>query len=153
MNAPSPNQELLLAVYEGQRAESLQHRQTIFNSFSLSMAGLLAIAAGIVAPGHLPVELKCIIGSVVLIVLASISIFIVSQRAESEKSMKIMRKIELHLNLFEPNAVITDDTVLPKKYSKPARFTLGLTTADWHHVGSLILVSIGIWILLLFLPP
>jgi len=152
MNTPSPNQELLLAVYEGQRTESQQHRQTIFNSFSLSMAGLLAIAAGVVAPGHLLVELKWIIAAVVFIVLASISIFIRSQRAESEKAMKVMRKIERHLRLFKKSAFITDETVLPLEFSQPPRFTLGMTKADWFHVSSLALVSIGIWLLLVFLP-
>jgi hypothetical protein len=52
------DREVLLAVYEGQRAESLQHRQSMLNSYGFAFAGLVAIGAGAVAPGSLSVWVK-----------------------------------------------------------------------------------------------
>jgi len=149
ISTPSPHQELLLAVYEGQRAESLQHRQTIFNSFSLSMAGLLAIAAGVVAPGHLSCELKVIIAVVVLFVVISITYFICTQRAKSEEAMKIMRELEKHFRLFDKGTIIEGKQILPDKYKQSPH---GVPVADLVHIFSLAGVCVGIWFLLLFSP-
>jgi len=148
---PLPNQDTLLAVYEGQRAESLQHRQSIFNAFSVSLAGLLAIAVGVAAQDHLEPPLKWTIAIAVFIVWVSIFIFIRSQRAESEKAMDVMRKIESNLKLFEEDAFISKDTVLPPDLAVSPTLILGMKKADRFLVGSLAFVTIGVWFLLYFM--
>jgi hypothetical protein len=67
----SSDKEILLAVYEGQRAESLQHRQSLFNAYSLSLAGLMALAAGVLATPKPTLGLKIIVGMMVLAVCLS----------------------------------------------------------------------------------
>lgn len=49
--------EILLFVHQSQHEESLQHRRSILNAFSLSMTGLMAIMAGAIAIGHMSVNL------------------------------------------------------------------------------------------------
>jgi hypothetical protein len=147
-----PNQEVLLAVYQGQRAEAAQHRQSIFNAFAFSIAGLLAIAAGVVAPGHLGAQLKWMIAIVTLIVWVSMCIYIRSQRVESDKAMAVMREIERHLKLFDKGALIPDVAILPPAFAYPARRWLKMSKADWFHVGSQAALTMGLWFVLLFLP-
>jgi len=128
MNDPLPHQEWLLAAYQGQRAEAAQHRQNIFNAFTFSMAVLLAIAAGVVAPGHLAAQLKCMIALVTLIWWASILIFIKSQRMQSDKAMRVMRTIGHYLKLGESGALIPDATVLPPGAARKRRLSKGEKT-------------------------
>lgn len=138
------DQEVLLAVYEGQRAESLQHRQSLFNAYSLSLAGLMAIAAGVLAVSDLMVGLRVVIAAVVVVVCVSMFLLIHKQRAESEKAMQIMRRIESYLQLFESGALIPGESVLPPGFANPPVLKCGLTEGDWLQAGALILVSIGI---------
>ncbi|MGA2300223.1 MAG: hypothetical protein ABSG77_05965 [Candidatus Acidiferrum sp.] len=152
MTDPLPNQELLLAVYDGQRAEAAQHRQSIFNAFTFSMAGLLAIAAGVVAPGHLDTKLKCTIWLVTVILWFSTSIFIRNQRGESDKAMEVMRKIERHLKLFESGVLIPGVAVLPQDFAQASSRWLKMSKADRFHVAWLAALTIGLWLVLLSLP-
>lgn len=152
MNEPPDNKDLLLAVYEGQRSESLQHRQSLFNAFSLSLAGLLAMAAGVLAAPKLDTGLRWLVAGVVVIVCASMFMLIRKQRAESEKAMCIMRRIESYLRLFEKGSVIPNETVLPSDFATPPCLPCGLTAGDWLQAGALVLVGVGILGLLYFLP-
>ena len=67
---------VLLQVYQGQRDESLAKRQTIFNIFSLAMAGLITLVAGILAIGRMDIGSKVVVGFAVAIVLGSLICFI-----------------------------------------------------------------------------
>jgi hypothetical protein len=145
-------QEILLSVYEAQRQESLQHRQTIFNTFSLSMVGLMAILAGVIAPGHMPSTLKWPVAIAIVIISISTIRFIRQQRQESEKAMRIMRSVENHLGFYEPGRYWPDQSLLPKEYSKSHTTWTGLSRADLFSAASILLLGIVIIILLVCMP-
>jgi hypothetical protein len=144
--------ELLLSVYQGMRSESLQHRSSILTSYGLAIAGLLAIGAGGLAPGKLPMNMKWLIAFIIVAVCISIWVFIKRQRAESEKAMAVMRQIEDHYRLFETGKYLVKKSVLPEEWCRWPSMPLGLTYGDWIHVGSLVLIGVGILLLLGFIP-
>jgi hypothetical protein len=152
MNENSENIDVLIAVYEGQRSESLQHRQSMLNAFSLSLTGLLALAAGVLAAPNLDIKLRCLLAFVVFVVCVTMTRLIQKQRIESEKGMSIMRKIEAHLRLFTKGGVIPNETILPPSFAKSMRLTCGLNGADWLQAGTLLIVGVGIVFLLAWLP-
>jgi uncharacterized membrane protein YhhN len=143
---------LLISVYNGQRSESLQHRQSLLNAYSLSLAGLMAIAGGILVAPKVTAASRWIIVAVVVIVCVSMFMLIRRQRAESEKAMCIMRNIENHLGLFSVGTLIPNEIVLPEEFTKSPHMRCGLTSGDWLQARTLLLVGIGIVSLVLFRP-
>src|SRR5206468_5100631 len=127
----------------GQRAESLQHRQSLFNAYSLSLAGLMAIAAGVLAVSDLDAGMRWVVAILVVVVCVTMLLLIHKQRTESEKAMRIMRRIEVYLRLCEPGALIPGESVLPEDFVRPPVVRFGLTTGDWLQAGALILVRVG----------
>lgn len=135
--------EILLAVYQGMRSESLQHRLSISTSYGLAIAGLLAIGAGALTQEGLPLDLKVALTAVLMSVCIPIFVYIRQQRKESDKSMQVMRKIEEHYDLFEFAKYINRDSVLPEEWRDPPSIRwVGLTRGDMNHVGSLGLVAL-----------
>jgi len=86
--------EILLFVHQSQHEESLQHRRSILNAFSLSVTGLMAIMAGAIAIGHMSVNLKNGVVIAIVVVWVSVIAFIRQERQKSEEAMEILRSIE-----------------------------------------------------------
>lgn len=145
------SKEILLAVYESQRQESLTHRQSIFNTFQFSLLGLMAILAGIVAPGKLSCNLKIAITVSILLLTTASVFFIRRQRNESEKAMNLMRNIERKLGLYETGRYLEEE-LLPIDYQESHVGIWGLSRSDWLSVGSIVLIALSIVIVVIILP-
>jgi hypothetical protein len=147
----SQKQEMLRFVHQSLHETSLQHRQSIFNIFSLSIAGLMVVLGGVISINKMSYNLKCVIGVEVTIACFILLVFMWQQRSKSEKAMKIMRKIEIQLRLCEGNVYLPNEPVFTEEFCKPKTW-LGLTYGDWLQV--LIIVSLGLAIIVsLYLLP
>lgn len=145
-------QKILLSVYEAQRQESLQHRQTIFSTFSLSMVGLMAVLAGVIAPGHMPSTLKWPVAIAIVVISISTIRFIRQQRQESEKAMRIMRSVEDRLGFYDPGRYLPGQPLLPAEYSRSHATRTGFSREDLFSAASILLLGIVIIILLVCMP-
>ncbi len=151
-NLTQEQREVLLFVHQSQHEESMQHRQSIFNAFSLSMAGLMAIVAGAIAPGYMASNLKWGVGVAVAVVCVFIIHFIRQQRQESEKAMGILRTIEKQLELYENGKYILGTSVLPQGFTKSPTRLLGFTRGDWFAIFALVFLGLSIIAVLFLLP-
>lgn len=131
--------DILLSVVQGQRQESIQHRQTILNLFSLSIAGLMVILGGVISANKLSCELIWIIGIGIGTICICIPLFICQQRKESDKGMEVMRTIEKHLKLYKENSFIPGKSILPGSFANEKR---GLTTADYFQTFTIIFLGL-----------
>jgi hypothetical protein len=143
--------ETLLAVYEGQRTESLQHRQSILNSYGFAMAGLTALGAGAVALGKIALPVKIVLTLAVLAICGFVYAFIKKQRAEAEKGLAILRKIEKHWKVLACDDA-NNSSLLPRDWCSPATLRWGLTKGDLSQVGSLFVLAVLILLLIWLLP-
>ncbi|SDO94896.1 hypothetical protein [Desulforhopalus singaporensis] len=140
--------EILISVYSGQRQESLQHRQSIYNSFSLAIAGLLVILGGLLAGGPINTYIRVVSGIGILAFCIYISLFIKQQRNESDKGLAIMLKIEKEWGLYEKDRYIKNETVLPESFAVPGRMAGEYSIADFFHSYILfILAAINILVI------
>lgn len=143
--------EILLNVYQSHRQEALQHRQTILNVFMLVFAGFIALAAALVAQDALSIKLKWCLTVAAAFALVLAIVTIAMQRAKTEESMDILRKIEKKYRLFEKGAFVEDDSVLPDGWAKsPTKCYL--TSGDWLHVTLLIIVAFVVIVLAWCIP-
>jgi hypothetical protein len=143
--------EVLVAVYEGQRTESLQHRMSILNSYGFAMAGLIALGAGAMAPGRVSLPIKVLLTFAILLICASFCGFIKKQRSEAEKGLAILRDLERHWNVH-----VCDESgsssLLPLEWSSPTRLQWGLTRCDLYQVGSSLLLGVLVLLVAWWLP-
>jgi hypothetical protein len=145
-------QEVLLSIHQSQHEESMGHRQSIFRAFSLSMAGLMAVLAGAVAPGYMAPDLKWGVGVAVVVACVFIIRFIRQQRQESERAMQILRTIETRLGLYEKDKYVPEKSVLPEEFSKPQAIRMGLSRGDRFLVVALVMLGSSIIGVLMLLP-
>lgn len=148
----SEQRQTLRFIHQAQRDESLGHRKSIFNAFSLSMAGLLVVLAGVVSADAMLPILKGVISFAVVVVGIMICSFIWQQRQESEKGMKIMRQIERQLGLYDVGRYISGQEVLPTELQGPTNMKLGITKGDWFQVIPLVLLALSIIVVVILLP-
>ncbi|MFC2004812.1 hypothetical protein ACFLUY_01165 [Chloroflexota bacterium] len=141
--------ENLRLVYQSQIEKTKGHHNSIFNAFSLSIAGLLVLLAGIVNVGFMLFCNKWIIGFTVSIIGLVVLVFIIQQRREIEKARIIMRPIERKLRLYDEGAYIPETRILPRQFE--GKFPI-LTKGDWLLVIPIVLLVIAIAILLVSLP-
>ena len=144
--------EILLFVHQHQHEASLGHRQAILNAFSLTMTGMMAMMAGAIAIGKMSITSKLGFSFAVIIVCTITAFFIRLQRQKSEEAMKILRSIEGPLGLYEKNTYLPGESVLPKSYSKPQSTRTGFTTIDQILIGSVVLLSLSVILVVVFLP-
>lgn len=135
---------ILLAVYEGQRNESLQHRQSIVNVWGVAMAGLIALGAGGVALGTIPDPVQKGLTCAVLLICGLVYFYIRRRRSEAEKGLNILREIEKHWKVLDEDI---DSSLLPPEWYHKAELVIGLTKGDQFHMGALF--GLGIFIILL----
>ena len=122
--------DVLLAVHHAQRLESLQHRQCIFNTFSLTLAGFMILLAAVISVGGVSYELKYLIGFAVGIIFVCVFWFIRRQRSESQKGMEILRQIDNYHGLFDKDTYCMEDSLLPSEWRKKRRLYMGFGEAD-----------------------
>ncbi len=135
-------QEILLHIHQIQHDQSLSHRQSIFNAFSLALAGLMALMAGALAPGKMSLGLKIPVSTAVVAACVIIIIYIHRQRESSERAMGIIRAIDKRLDLFEPNEYLPGKSVLPETYACPQPKWGGFSTRiDVWLVSALVVLS------------
>jgi FtsH-binding integral membrane protein len=112
--------KLALHFHSALRQESYGHRQSILRGFSLSVAGLLAVLAGVLSKGvHLPNHLGSwmVVGLFTLVIL--IIAFMFGQRRKSNEALRKALDIERRLSCYEPYAIFPDCTLLPPKWNVP----------------------------------
>lgn len=151
MSEQNDRNDVLLAVYQSHREESLQHRQTILNVFMLVFAGLLAMSAAIVAQDYLSRWMKIVLTAAAFLASFMTTVMICRQRSKSDESMKVLRRIERDYRLFEKGVFIKDKSVLPEDWSKcqPKRWFSG---GDWLHVISLFALMAAVVALVWLVP-
>jgi FtsH-binding integral membrane protein len=124
--------DVLLAVYQSQRQEALQHRQNMFNAFSLTVAGFMVILAGVVSTSSLSCVLRWVVGLAVVVICLVVILFIRQQRRKTREGMSILLPIERELRLFERGEYLQDRSVLPSDFSTLPGTTMGLSHGDWY---------------------
>ena len=144
--------EILLFVHQHQYEAPLGHRQAILNAFSLTMTGMMAMMAGAIAIGKMSITSKLGFSCAIIIVCTITALFIQRQRQQSEEAMKILRSIEGPLGLYEKNAYLPGDSVLPESYSRPQSTRMGFTKIDQLLVGSVVLLSLSAILVVVCLP-
>jgi hypothetical protein len=132
MRDPSPEQkrEILIFVHQSQRDESLEHRKSIHTAFSLTMAGLAAILAGVISAGQIGSYQKVGVGIAIMSLCFITLLFMRQQRQEARAAMDILIPIEEELELYEKDIYLKDKSVLPDEFRKPKPTTIGLTRGD-----------------------
>ena len=143
--------EVLSAIYEGQRAESLQHRQSIVNSYGFAFAALVALGAGTVAPGALPLSVKFLLTLAIVSICILLYLFVHRQRSEAEKGLIILRRIETHWGVLKCDEA-SDSSLLPREWCKPQDLCAGLTKGDWYQIAVILVLALLIIAIVWFLP-
>lgn len=144
--------EILMFVHQHQHEASLGHRQAILNAFSLTMTGLMAMMAGAIAIGKMSIASKLGFSFATIIVCTITVLFIRLQRQKSEEAMKILRSIEGPLGLYEKNAYLSGESVLPESFTKSQKTWMGFTKIDRILTGSVILLSLSLILVVVCLP-
>ena len=144
--------DVLLHVHDAWRQESMGHRQSIFNTFSLSMVGFLAVLAGVLAPGALPGTLKVLVSIAVVVAALFMTAFIIHQRRQSEVAMNVVRRIEEILGMYERDRFIPAQALLPEPFSRSHASWIGLSPADWLQILAISLLATGITIIVIISP-
>jgi hypothetical protein len=135
--------QILLAVYDGMRAESLQHRGSISTAYGIAIAALLAIGGWAFTQDQLPLcQTMIVTGVSMLTGIGLLVLYIRRQRKESNKNMCVRIKIEDHFCLLKGGKYIEGSSILPQEWRRPPRTKWGLTAGDWVHVGSLLFLLV-----------
>lgn len=145
--------QILLHVEETQHEQSLAHRQSIFNAFSLGTAGLAALLAGAIAPGQMSQGLKYPVISAVIVTCLFVIVYIHQQRDSSERAMGIVRDIDQKLRLFSEGTYLGKKAVLPGSYTWTQPNLCGFSwRIDVWLVLALVLLGAAIIFAILALP-
>ncbi len=134
-----PTDENLRFAHESLHRDKLGHGQSIYNGFSLFMAGLLVLLGGIIGSGGLVQPLKITLSVALPIIFILICHFIWLQRGSVVKCTKSMRLIEEELKASK---------WLPDDYRKAPQTCGGITRADWIIVLAMFILIITIIICL-----
>ncbi len=152
-------EETLRSVRQSLHEESLGHRNSIFNVFSLTLAGLMTVLAGILALGHMQTSLKwSIVVAITLVWVAAVS-FMHQQRRKSDYAMRIMRRIETQLELDKVGAYIPGMRVFPEDFTDESgrstdesRGSRIFSRGDWYLVLTLTGLAVVMFVTLSQLP-
>ncbi len=146
--------EILLHIHQSQHDRALAHLNAIFNAFSLSVTGLLVLAAGVMTRDYISFNLKWLMIVAVVVVCVCIILYIRDQRLASERAIEIFRAIDTQLELFEKDKYLQGKSVLPQEYAKSQPTWMGLSRrVDWLLVLPLVILALVIIIVTLQLPP
>ncbi len=120
--------KIALHFHECLKQESLGHRQTILRAFSLSVAGLLAVIAGIISTENriqtpLSTWLTAGLFAVVIIMVK----FMICQRIKSNEAINQALEIERRISCYCHDRIIPEKTLLPEDWN--TKHT-GVTRAD-----------------------
>ncbi len=153
MEQQNSKQEILLHVHEIQHQVSLAHLNAIFSAFSLTLTGLLVLAAAVVTLGRISLNLKFPLVLVVVVVWLVMTYLIRDQRQASERAIRIARAIDTELGLFQNDKYLAGKSVLPDEYSKPQQTLKGFSRrVDLPLVFALGVLSLGLILVICLLP-
>ena len=108
------DRENLRLVYQSQRQESLQHRRSISNAYTLVTTGLVVLLGLLVTADSPPrLSLAILIGAVIPTMVFFTCWFMQRQRSEANKALGILIKIEQQLGFYQTGRYLPRDTVLP----------------------------------------
>jgi hypothetical protein len=139
--------DILKYVHESQKAESLQHRQNLFNAFAWWTTVLLAFVGAITAlDDPLNDTAKVIIGIAISILSVFVIAFVWRQRAFAGEGLEIAQNIEKYLGLFEEGRYLPNQVVLPEHFAKPPKKLP--TISDWIQIIIILALTVLVWIAL-----
>jgi len=134
--------ETLRFIHQSQREESLEHRKSIHSVFGLSVAGLAATLAGVIAAQDISMGKRWVILLAVGGLCASTLAFMSQQRRESEIAMGIVRRIERRLGLYDDGVYLQGQSVLPQTFAESTIDEFGFSPGDKLQVTCLLIFAV-----------
>jgi len=147
--------DILLSVRQSQHEEAMGHTSAICSAFSLSVAGLLAMMAGVVAANSMPnTWFRLLLALAVAVAVCFIVCYMLDQRRKSDEARIIQSCIETELELCTEGRYLSGKSVLPpeccrKELTEQKKTGWSLTQADRYLVPPLI--SLGVLVILVIL--
>ena len=142
MELSAEKREKLRLVYQSQKAESQQHRQNLFNSFTWWTTALLTIMGfSIVVQSQLNIIPKIMIVISATIISILTILFMKRQRSYSTEAVRIVRDIEEQLGLFDKDN--DGKSVLPESFRTVSKDT---TTSDRIQISVIVVLTVLVWV-------